>query len=228
MVTAAAWVAILITSNLTTIGWRLLLHRDVPLWTLGVRIRILLGFAVFSSVSPTLRPLRLYAKAVALCEESLAMFQTLGGKRAIAYALRLTGHAVRLLGDLERAAGLYWESLAILGEAGDKWVTTECIEGLAIIASAQGNPERAARLFGVAEAARETFGITMPRPERGDHERFGATTRERLGDAAFATAWAEGRAMTLEQAIEYALAGESNDSSLPRRGASEADLTAEP
>ncbi len=64
MVTAAAWVAILIASNLTTIVWRVLLHRDVPLWTLGVRIGILLGFAVFSSVSPTLRPLRLYLLAL--------------------------------------------------------------------------------------------------------------------------------------------------------------------
>ncbi len=143
-----------------------------------------------------------------LCEESLAILRTVGDKWGIAYALRTTGHGVRLLGDLERAAGLYRESLALFGEAGDKRVATECIEGLALIASAQGNAERAARLFGVAEAARETFGITMPRQERGDHERRGATTREGLGDAAFAAAWAEGRAMTLEQAIEYALTTE--------------------
>ncbi len=121
-----------------------------------------------------------------------------------------TGHAVRLQGDLERAAGLYRESLALFKETGDKFVATECIEGLALIASAQGNHERAARLFGVDKAARETFGITMPLQERGDHERLGATIREGLGDAAFAAAWAEGRAMTLEQAIEYALQEASN------------------
>jgi predicted ATPase/class 3 adenylate cyclase len=146
-----------------------------------------------------------YAKAVALCEESLAIFRTLGGQRWIAYALRLTGHAVRLQGDLEQAAGLYRESLALFGETGDKWVATECIEGLALIASAQGKHERAARLFGAAEAARETFGITMPRPEAGDQEHFWAAIRERTEGTTFAAAWAEGRAMTLEQAIDYAL-----------------------
>jgi predicted ATPase/class 3 adenylate cyclase len=146
-----------------------------------------------------------YAKAVALCEESLAMFRAIGAKTRIAYSLRLTGHAVRLQGDLERAEGLYRESLALFGETRDKWIATECIEGLALIASAQGHFEQAARLFGADDAARETFGITMPRPERGDHERLGATAREGLGDAAFTAAWAEGQAMTLEQAIEYAL-----------------------
>jgi predicted ATPase/class 3 adenylate cyclase len=150
-----------------------------------------------------------YTKAVAWCEESLAMFRTLGGKRWIAHALHLTGHAVRLHGDLERAAGLYAESLALFGEVGDKWVATECIEGLAIIASAQRNSERAARLFGAAESARETFGITMPRPEAGDWEHFWAAIRERPEGSAFAAAWAEGRGMMLEQAIEYALAAEA-------------------
>ena len=133
------------------------------------------------------------------------MFRALGGKRGIAYVLHLTGHAVRLQGDLERAVGLYRESLALFGAVGDKWVATECIEGLALIARAQGNPERVARHLGAAEAAREVFAIT---PEAGDQEHLWAATRERPEGTAYAAAWAEGRAMTLEQAIEYALAPE--------------------
>ncbi len=146
-----------------------------------------------------------YAQDVVRCEESLAMFRTVGDKWGIAYSLRLTGHAVRLQGDLERAEGLYRESLALFGETRDQWIATECMEGLALAASAQGRSERAARLFGGAEAARETFGITMPRPEVGDQEQFWASIRERPEGTAFAAAYAEGRAMTLEQAIEYAL-----------------------
>jgi predicted ATPase/class 3 adenylate cyclase len=125
-----------------------------------------------------------YARSVALCEESLALFRTQGSKLWIAYTLRATGNAVRIHGDLEKAEGLYRESLTLFDETGDKWVTTECIEGLALIASAQGNSERAGRLFGVVEVARETFGITMPRPDRGDHERFETPTREGMGDEA--------------------------------------------
>src|ERR1700730_16706277 len=52
--------------------------------------------------------------------ESLAMFRALGAKERIAYSLRLLGHAVRLQSDLERAPGLYRESLALFGETGDK------------------------------------------------------------------------------------------------------------
>ncbi len=137
------------------------------------------------------------------------MLRAEGGQRGIANALRLTGHQVRLHGDLERAAGLYRESLALFGETEDKFVATDCIEGLAIIAGVQRNSERAARLFGAAKVARETFGITSPRPEAGEQEHFWAAIRERPEGTAFAGAWAEGRAMTLEQAIEYALAGEA-------------------
>ena len=146
-----------------------------------------------------------YVKAVALCEESLGMFRTLGGPRWIAYSLRLMGHAVRMQGDLQCAVGLYREGLALLRKTRDKWIATECIEGLAIIASMKGELERAACLSGAAEAARETFGITMPPPEPGNHGLVMAI-REGPVDKIFAAAWAEGRAMTLEQAIEYALA----------------------
>jgi len=143
-----------------------------------------------------------YTKAVALCEESLAMFRALGATWGIASALRLTGHAVRLRGDLERATALHKERLAEVKETEDKWVATECNEGLALISIAQEHSERATRLFGAAEAARETFGITSPRSEAGDQECFWATIRERPMETTFAAAWAEGRAMTLEQAVE--------------------------
>jgi tetratricopeptide (TPR) repeat protein len=160
---------------------------------------------VLAQMGATARVTGDYAKAVELCEESLAIYRTLNTERWIAYSLRLTGHAVRLLGDMERAAELYRESLALFGKTEDKWIATECVEGLALIASAQRNSERAARLFGAADAARETFGITMPRPAAGDQEHFWPAIPERPERTAFAAAWAEGRAMTLEQAIEYAL-----------------------
>jgi hypothetical protein len=40
---------------------------------------------------------------------------------------------------------------------------------------------------------------------REESERASARAREALGDAAFAAAWEEGRAMSMEQAITYAL-----------------------
>ncbi|MHB8732209.1 MAG: ATP-binding protein [bacterium] len=146
-----------------------------------------------------------YSKAVALCERSLAMYRRVGGKRGIAYSLRLLGHATRLSGDPVRATEAYRESLALFHETADKWVATECIEGLALIANAHSDEARAARLLGAVEAARERFGIKMPRPERGAHDRFGAADLERLKEKDLADVWTEGRTMTLEQAVAVAL-----------------------
>jgi predicted ATPase/DNA-binding CsgD family transcriptional regulator len=146
-----------------------------------------------------------YAKSMSWSEEGLAMSRAVGAPGGIGYTLRLTGHAVRLLGQLGRAAALYRESLTLFETTGDKWVATECIEGLALIAAAEGEFDRAARLFGIAAGARETFGITISRPGPQDQWRLETRTRERLGPDAFAAAWDDGRAMTLERGIEYAL-----------------------
>jgi hypothetical protein len=70
---------------------------------------------------------------------------------------------------------------------------------------AQGQSERAARLFGALEAHRETVGAPPVAAERAEYHRSVAGARTALGEEAFAAAWAEGRAMTLEQATAYAL-----------------------
>ncbi len=65
---------------------------------------------------------------------------------------------------------------------------------------------RAARLFGAAEVLREAMGERIGPANQGPYERALASIQARLDDAALASAWGEGRAMTLEQAIAYALA----------------------
>ena len=66
-------------------------------------------------------------------------------------------------------------------------------------------PVRAARLFGAAEALRESVCVPLPRVHCADYERDVAAARTQLDEATFAVAWAAGQAMTLEQAIAYAL-----------------------
>jgi non-specific serine/threonine protein kinase len=124
------------------------------------------------------------------------------------YALRGLGHLARIQGDYERATGLLEESLGLLVQLKDKRCPALCVEGLACVASGRGQADRAARLFGAAETLRETIGVALLPAERADHERAVAAARAGVDDGAFAAAWAEGRAMTLEQAAEYALATE--------------------
>ena len=67
-------------------------------------------------------------------------------------------------------------------------------------------PDLAARLWGYAEQLREEIGSPLPSNERPRYERQVSAARAAMGnDAAFDHAWQEGRAMTLEQAMEIAL-----------------------
>jgi hypothetical protein len=61
-------------------------------------------------------------------------------------------------------------------------------------------------LFGAAEALREAAQTPQPLYRRANYERDLAAARARLDEAAFAAAWAEGRAMGMEQAVAYARA----------------------
>ena len=65
--------------------------------------------------------------------------------------------------------------------------------------------ERAARLCGAAAALRVAIGAPLHPTERADYERTVAALRVALGDAAYEAAWAQGQALTLEQAIALAL-----------------------
>jgi hypothetical protein len=78
-------------------------------------------------------------------------------------------------------------------------------EGLAAGAVAQARSERGARLIGAAGALGEAMGAPLPPAKRADYERSLVSARHALGEKAFASVWAEGRAMTQEQAVAYAL-----------------------
>ncbi len=84
---------------------------------------------------------------------------------------------------------------------GDTDLANYCLEGLADVAEAQGKLIWAARLWGVAEALREAIGAPLPPVWRADYKRSVAAARTYLGEQAFAAAWAEGRAMTLEEVL---------------------------
>jgi hypothetical protein len=65
--------------------------------------------------------------------------------------------------------------------------------------------QRAARLLGAAEAAHERMGTFIIPSDTPEYARIVAGVRQRIDGAAFGQAWAEGRSMTLDQAIAYAL-----------------------
>ena len=97
------------------------------------------------------------------------------------------------------------ESLATRRELADKAGIVGCLEGMAAVALAKRRPERAARLFGTSAMLRETIDAPLSPAERLAYERDLVMGRAQLDEGTFAAAWAEGRTMTLEQAVAYGL-----------------------
>jgi DNA-binding NarL/FixJ family response regulator len=95
-------------------------------------------------------------------------------------------------------------------ELADKLANQYSFFGLACVADSEGHTVRAARLWGVAEAIREAAGLQLPPSTHSvmEYEDRLANARAALGGASFESAWAEGKAMPLERAVEYALSEE--------------------
>ncbi|MCV4632950.1 hypothetical protein OFB83_30580, partial [Escherichia coli] len=70
----------------------------------------------------------------------------------------------------------------------------------------QGDYRRAARLFGAGEALREAVGASVLPFYRADYDRGVEAARAGLDAETFRATWAEGREMSFEQAVAYALA----------------------
>jgi non-specific serine/threonine protein kinase len=155
------------------------------------------------------RAQRDHQRAIALMEEAYSLTREQGDPWSIAFALSILGNLVLLQGEMERAEALQRESLVLRQATEDVVGTGRCLDSLGWVASAQRQPARATRLFGAAELLCERVGVAPHPPWRAEHERHVATARASLGDEAFAAAWAEGRALSLDEAIAYALTTEA-------------------
>ena len=147
-----------------------------------------------------------YDRAKDLLEESLNLYEKLGAKSRIASSLRLLGRVAAAQEDYDRALAHYRESITLLREIEDRRGITGGLEALAELVGSRGRKEQAARLYGAAEALREAIGdFPLQDYHRDAYDQSVAALRAGLGEEAFAAAWAEGRAMSVEDAVEYAL-----------------------
>jgi DNA-binding CsgD family transcriptional regulator len=78
---------------------------------------------------------------------------------------------------------------------------TGCLEAGAALAAVLGQPARALRLAGAVEALREPLGAALPPDWRSDFARLLMPARRALGEDATAGLWADGRTLSLDQAL---------------------------
>jgi hypothetical protein len=114
-------------------------------------------------------------------------------------------HMDRAEGRYEQAETAYRETILEWQRLGHRAAVAHQLESFAFIALMRERPVRAARLFGAAENLRERIDIPMTKVERMEYEQQVAQLRAVMEDKAFDLAWADGRRMTLEEAIHAAL-----------------------
>jgi predicted ATPase len=144
-------------------------------------------------------------RAAQLIEEGVALFRELGARGDVALGLYNLGWIALLQEDLGRAANLYGESLSLSWDAGMNLVVQSVLEGVACVAGAEGETERAARVWGAAQALHETRGIPRDTDFLAEADARISAVRSGMGEEAWQEAWRKGRAMTLDQAVSYAL-----------------------
>jgi predicted ATPase/transcriptional regulator with XRE-family HTH domain len=146
--------------------------------------------------------------AAAWYEESLTLWREFGSPpEEIPPVLCGLGHVALVQEDYQRAHTLFTESLKVARDADLEHLIVTSLEGLARLAAAQGQPERALRLAGAVTACREQRGQQPSLRERDELAQMLAAASEETGAATRDVAWAEGRSLTLEQASAYALEG---------------------
>jgi predicted ATPase/class 3 adenylate cyclase len=146
-----------------------------------------------------------YAEARERLEEAVALQKQVGDKWFMANSLNNLGNVVRDQSDYEAAYELYNESLLINWELGDKRALAYLLEDIGRMAILQGRFERALHLIGAASALREVIGSPLSPAEQSALEEALTPAQQELDPAAQATAMEAGKAMSLDQAVEYVL-----------------------
>jgi non-specific serine/threonine protein kinase len=140
-----------------------------------------------------------------LLEESLELRRQVGNKWGVSVSLGTLGWVAMRQGDWNRAIARLGESLNLRREIGDKSGSAWCLERLAEVAAVQGQAEKAVRLLGAADALRSSIGSIIDPVDQTEHQGNRRSLLAVLGDEHFRGAWEEGRALTVEQAVAYAL-----------------------
>jgi predicted ATPase/DNA-binding CsgD family transcriptional regulator len=145
-------------------------------------------------------------RAVELWEETLALYREVDDTLGIVACHTNLGLVRLAQGDYERSNALLRESVRLAWELDHKPFFQYSVIGLGGVAASRGWPVRAARLWGAAEGISETYGIHLLSAGRSliDYDGRLAAVRSRLDETAWTAAWAEGRAMDLEEISKYA------------------------
>lgn len=146
-----------------------------------------------------------HAVAETLLEGAFRVLREFEDKRSIAQALIFLGRLELDRADLIATERCSSEALILVRETNAWSYVPRLLDSFAYLYLAKNESYRAARLLGAADVCREQLGVPILPVERRDYEFSVSAIQAQLDQASFNAAWTEGRAMTMEQAIAFAL-----------------------
>jgi predicted ATPase/DNA-binding NarL/FixJ family response regulator len=154
-------------------------------------------------------------------EEGLAAARAAGDRVAAHQALYKLGLLALTERDLDRANEAFREGLSLADEVRDIINAPYFVKGLGQVAGLRGQAAVAVRILGAAESALRATGSAPYRyiPDQALQDRIFAAARDALGETTFDEEWRRGRAMTLKQAVDYAL----QEPEAPQKASEEAE-----
>jgi non-specific serine/threonine protein kinase len=146
-----------------------------------------------------------YEQAHAILEEIMVTAEETGNRMSQLWVkLRMAYVALRS-GNLAEAHQLLRETAYEFAEDGYTVGTLFALEGMAGLYIALGKPVRAAPLIGWADALRVKIKDPRPNIEQADVDKIIAACLAKMGEEAFSDAYDEGRKMSLDDALAFAL-----------------------
>ena len=143
-------------------------------------------------------------RVTSMLEESVALFREVGDSRSAALAALNLADALRDSDDLKQATMRYQDALIAFGEISDQERVVDGLLGLGSVLVRQGEFQHAARILGAASALSDD--LPQDSPESTQSVDDIEAIRNALGEAEFASAWESGRQLSLESAIQAAVA----------------------
>jgi predicted ATPase/class 3 adenylate cyclase len=163
--------------------------------------RTMLGFA-FARLSAAVQH---FERARTLFEQTAESAERWGNLRLVCSCHSELAHMLRRQGKLDEAVELYAEALPVWRDLGHRSAVAHELECIAFILSARTQSEQALTVLGAAEVLRASVNAAMTKPEQAEYDQVLAGLRKGVDATRWKESWAAGRAMDMDQAVDFAL-----------------------
>lgn len=140
-----------------------------------------------------------------LYDRALSSFRQAGDRWGSARSLSDVGYIHCEQQDYRSAHAAYREALELFAQLGSKRGMARALEGFACLAAARGEAKRALTLAAAAAHLRHQLSTPLPQAEQSKLDHDVSSAWRLLGEEAGEAAWAEGAAMSIDNAVRYSL-----------------------